>query len=320
MGGERRRAGRLGVIEVIEPGPLTSVQEPFGRDGWRHLGVPAGGAADRWNARLANRLVGNEDRDALLEITLGGAAMRLDEPTVVALTGGLSGSIDGVPLELEGRRIRAGATLRVEPGWGARGYLAVAGGIAVEPVLGSASTDLRTGFGGLDGRALRAGDRLEVGQFVGRPARAPAVPGGGPVRIMAGPYGAPLDALVATAWTVGAEADRTGVRLDGARLGDAGEIPSMGLPLGAIQVPPDGRPIVMLADRPVTGGYPVVACVIGADMGRVAQLRTGDAVRFASVSKDEAILALREAEDRLARLEPIGALDDEDLGWAGSHE
>ena len=114
------------------------------------------------------------------------------------------------------------------------------------------------------------------------------------------------------------EADRTGVRLDGLRL-EGGEVPSMGLALGAIQVPPDGRPIVMLADRPVTGGYRVPACVIRADIGRIAQLRTGDSLTFESVTVDEAVEALRGAEVELAKLESLEA-GDEELGWAGSHE
>jgi allophanate hydrolase subunit 2 len=119
-------------------------------------------------------------------------------------------------------------------------------------------------------------------------------------------------------WTVAVEADRTGVRLDGPRV-QGGEVPSMGLPLGAIQIPPDGRPIVMLADRPVTGGYRVPACVIRADIGRVAQLRTGDALTFISVAPGEAREALVEAEEELAALEPLDAAEDDEPGWAGSH-
>ena len=115
------------------------------------------------------------------------------------------------------------------------------------------------------------------------------------------------------------EADRTGVRLDGPPV-EGGEVPSMGLPLGAIQVPPDGRPIVMLSDRPVTGGYRVPASVIRADIGRVAQLLTGDPLTLAPVTADEAIEALRQAEVELARIEPIEAAGDDELGWAGSHD
>jgi allophanate hydrolase subunit 2 len=129
-----------------------------------------------------------------------------------------------------------------------------------------------------------------------------------------------VQGVTESTWRIGREADRTGVRLDGPRLECAiGEVPSMGLPLGAIQVPPDGRPIVMLADRPVTGGYPVPAVVIGADIGRVARLRPGDELRFASVSLEEARSALRRAEEELAALEMLEAPGDDELGWAGSH-
>ena len=305
------------TIEILEPGPLTSVQEPFGRTGWRHLGVPVGGAADPWSARLANRLVGNPDGAPLLEITLGEALIGTDGAAWMALTGGLRAAAGGIDLPAsEAWRLRPGTAIRILPGDGARGYLAVAGGIAVNEVLGSASTDLRTGFGGLEGRALRAGDRLEVGPTVGRPSRRAGSSPSGPIRIVRGPHPEAFAALEAE-WTVAVEADRSGVRLDGPRL-DGGEVPSMGLPLGAIQMPPDGRPIVMLADRPVTGGYRVPACVIRADVGRVAQMRTGDAMTFASVTADEAVEALKQTEAELAKVEPMET-DGDELGWAGSH-
>lgn len=300
------------MIEVVEPGPLTSVQDPFGRRGWRHLGVPAGGAADAWSARLANRLVGNQDGAAVLEITLGGLVLAVDAPTRLALTGGLEAS-NFRPNE--GRTVGAGTTVRIDAGDGARGYLAVGGGIVVEPMLGSASTDLRTGFGGFEGRALRSGDMLQTGSAMAAASRWVGRRDSGPIRIVPGPHPVGFERLLAV-WTVAVEADRTGVRLDGPSLDPNGEVPSMGLPDGAIQVPPDGRPIVMLADRPVTGGYPVPACVIRADVGRVAQLRTGERLTFASVSVEEAREALRRAEDQLARIE---APEEDGLGWAGSH-
>lgn len=311
-------------IEVLEPGVLTSVQDAMGRNDWRHVGVPVGGAADRWNARLANRLVGNSDRSALLEMTLLGSTLRFGRRCRIALTGGLSAMLDGMPLGPNvAREVRPGEMLRMGDGEGARGYLAVAGGLAIEPVLGSAATDLRTGFGGFDGRALRAGDALPVHASGPGPAlRWTGTWSTGPIRIVASPHAersAP-DALTRNAWRVGPAADRTGVRLEGSRLATAaGEVATMGLPLGAIQVPPDGGPIVMLADRPVTGGYPVPAVVIGADVGRVAQLRPGDRVRFASVSLEEARHALRRAEDELAALEVLAEPSDDELGWAGSH-
>lgn len=313
------------MIEVLEPGSLTSVQTARGRPGWRHLGVPVGGAADAWSARLANRLVGNPDDAALLEITLVGPTLALQAALRVALAGSpFEAWIDGVALPpFAAREVVAGSTVRIGGGAGARAYLAFGGGIEVEPVLGSAATDLRTGFGGHEGRALRAGDTLAVGPALGTPRRWTGMREPGAIRIVAGPHADRLatDALTRAAWTVSPAADRTGVRLDGDPLtaSDA-EVPSMGLPLGAVQVPPDGRPIVMLADRPVTGGYPVPACVIGADVGRVAQLRPGDALRFASVTLAEARRANRRSEEALAALEDVDAPPDDELGWAGALE
>jgi 5-oxoprolinase (ATP-hydrolysing) subunit C len=313
------------MIEVVEPGLLTSVQTAGGRPGWRHLGVPAGGAADPWSARLANRLVGNADDAALLEVTLLGPVLRFGVETAVALTGSTFDAVlDGLPTVRDvARRVRPGSLLRIGSGDGARMYVAVGGGIEVEPVLGSASTDLRTGFGGHEGRALRAGDRLAIGRPTGVVRGWAGNARSGPIRIVPGPHATHglADRLVHEDWIVGAEADRTGVRLDGPTLAaDEPEVASMGLPAGAIQLPPDGRPIVMLADRPVTGGYPVPACVIRADIGRVAMLRTGDVLRFASVSMEEARVALRLAEDDLAALVDADAPPDDELGWAGALE
>jgi biotin-dependent carboxylase-like uncharacterized protein len=313
------------MIEVVRSGALTSVQTAGGRPGWRHLGVPVGGAADAWSARLANRLVGNPDEAALLEVTLRGPELRFGTATAVALAGStFDATLDGLPLPpFAGRPVPAGSSLRIGDGEGARGYLAIGGGIEVELLLGSASTDLRSGFGGHDGRALRDGDHLALGVPSGITRRWIGRIGDGPIRIVPGPHVASLDldALVAEAWLVGAEADRAGVRLDGRAL-PAMEpgVPSMGLPIGAIQVPPDGRPIVMLVDRPVTGGYPVPACVIRADIGRAAALRTGDRVTFAAVSEVEARAALREREAALGALEEAAASRDDELGWAGALE
>lgn len=317
-------------IQVVDAGVLSSVQDAVGRRSWRHVGVPAGGAADTWSARLANRLVGNEDDAALLEMTLRGATLRFEAPALVALTGSLGARMDGFGVPRDASvRVRAGATLEVATGDGLRGYLAVAGGIAVPEVLGSRATDLRTGFGGYEGRALRPGDRLGFG--VASDARRRRWIGrrhAGPIRIVAGPHAdaIPDNALEETGWVVGPEADRAGVRLDGQPLGGrrvavtSKEVPSMGLPLGALQLPGDGRPIVMLADGPVTGGYPVPAVVIRADVGRVAQLRPGDAVAFASVSLEEALEADRQAGAELAAIELVAEPDDDELAWIGSLE
>jgi biotin-dependent carboxylase-like uncharacterized protein len=310
------------MIEVLEPGALTSVQDAIGRHDWRHLGVPAGGAADAWSARLANRLVGNSDDAALLELTLVGPALRADRPMLVSLTGRLDASIDGLPWPSgTSRSVRPGATIRVGHGLDLRAYLAFAGGIVVEPVLGSTATDLRTGFGGFEGRALRAGDRLELGAAPdATPLRWMGEEPAGPVRIVAGPHADLLGstALTEATWRVSHQSDRTASRLEGPRLpAQAGEIASIGLPAGAIQLPPGGLPIVSLADRPVTGGYPVPAVVIAADLGRVARLRPGDELRFASVQLAAARAALTESLALLDAIEPLAGPIDGDAGWAG---
>ena len=313
------------TVEILEPGALTSVQAAVSRCAWRHLGVPAGGAVDAWSARLANRLVGNSDDAALLEMTLIGPTLRVDVPMIVALVGRLEATIDGLPWPSHASRpVRAGSVIRVADGLDARGYLAFGGGLAVKPVLGSLSTDLRTGFGGIEGRALRAGDRLYVGtgsattglRWIGNEST-------GPIRIVAGPHANRLavDALTAPSWRISLLSDRTGARLEGPALPEAdAEIASIGLPAGAIQVPPGGQPIISLADRPVTGGYPVPAVVIGSDIGRVARRRPGDELRFASVSLEDARRALRAAETELTAVEPLDAVDDDELRWVGSHE
>lgn len=315
------------MLEVIDPGPLTSVQTPRGRPGWQHFGVPIGGAADPWSARLANRLVGNPEDAPLLEATLAGPTLRFDSATVVAITGApWAATLDGLPLPPnQARPARAGAILKVGSGQGARIYVAVAG-LTVHPVLGSASTDLRTGFGGHDGRSLRVGDRLAVDSRTAQPMRwggkrEPA----GRIRVVPGPHASRFapDALTALPWRVSEAADRTGVRLEGIGIGRGGgsaEVPSLGVPVGAVQIPPDGQPIVMLADGPVTGGYPVPACVIRADAGRVAQLMPGEDVTFAAVSIEEAVEALRQAEADLKDLEAFSLTSDDELGWAGALE
>jgi biotin-dependent carboxylase-like uncharacterized protein len=312
------------TIEVLEPGALTSVQDPVGRRAWRHLGVPAGGAADPWGARLANRLAGNADDAALLEVTLVGPTLRVDAPMMVARTGSLEATIDGLPWpSATSRPIRAGSVLRVADGLDARGYLAFGGGLLVEPVLGSPATDLRTGFGGIEGRALRAGDRLQTGSA--RPTVALLWTGAGrsgPIGIVPGPHADQVspEAITDHSWRISQQSDRTGARLDGPAPPAMGiEIASIGLPAGAIQLPPSGQPIIALADRPVTGGYPVPAVVIGADLGRVARLRPGDELRLVLVTLEEARRALREAEEELAAVEPFDTADDDELRWVGSH-
>jgi biotin-dependent carboxylase-like uncharacterized protein len=282
------------VIEVLSPGPFATVQD-LGRPGLAALGVTASGAADRAALRLANRLVGNDEGAAALELTFGGLRARFEAGARIALAGApCEASLDGRPLAMHApERVPAGGELRMgRPDAGVRTYLAVAGGVAVEPVLGSRSTDTLAGLGP---PALRRGTRLPVGA---PPPPSPGVdlapvapPPADPVlRVLPGPRadwftGEARARLVETAWEVTAESNRVGVRLDGEPLARAveGELPSEGMVAGSVQVPTGGKPVVFLADHPVTGGYPVIAVVVGDDLPLAAQARPGARLRFRSM-------------------------------------
>ncbi|MGY1697032.1 biotin-dependent carboxyltransferase family protein [Geodermatophilus sp. SYSU D00814] len=275
------------MLTVLAPGPLTTVQDR-GRPGLAGIGVGRSGAADRSSAALANRLVGNDPGAAVLEATLGGLALRANADLLVVTTGA---RCPGSPVHAAPGLLRAGTTLALgTPAAGLRTYLAVRGGIAVEPVLGSRSTDVLSGLGPAP---LRAGDRLPVGQSAGPPpgvdlAPVPDPPGGEvTVRLLPGPRADWLtpparEALGTAAWTVTPQIDRVGLRLAGPRLDRAvtGELPSEGLLRGALQVPPSGQPVLFLGDAPVTGGYPVAGYVADADVDRCAQLRPGQILRL----------------------------------------
>lgn len=269
------------MLEVVAPGPLATVQDA-GRSGYAALGVARSGAFDRAALRLANRLVGNPDGCAGIEATLGGLHVRFSAPATVALTGAVCpGAPDwGVALSLP-----AGATIRLGvPPEGLRSYLAVRGGIAADPVLGSRSTDTLSGLGPA---VLRAGDRLPVGPaghpIVGASAAEPA-----PRKVLRLRLGPRDDwftpesraLLVEAQWRVRPDSNRVGIRFAGPVLvrSRSGELPSEPTLPGAVQVPPDGRPILFGPDAPVTGGYPVIAVVT--DVDPAAQLRPGDVVRF----------------------------------------
>lgn len=282
-------AGSSGVVEVLRAGMLTTVQD-LGRPGWAHLGVPRSGALDPGALRLANRLVGNSESAAGLEITLTGCELRFRRATTVAVTGAEAPVHVGERPGDVGRplAVPAGAVVRVgPPRTGLRSWLAVAGGIAVEPVLGSRATDTLSGLGP---PPLHDGDRLPVGASAGPPAPVDVtviVPAPDEVRLALrlGPradwFTAPaLDRLFGTAYTLTPVSNRVGARLSGAPLPRAvsGELPSEGLVLGAVQVPADGQPLVFLADHPTTGGYPVVGVVV--DVTPLAQARPGTTVRF----------------------------------------
>ena len=314
------------ILDVVDGGLLTTIQDA-GRPDWTHLGVPAGGPADPWSLAVANLLAGNDAADAALELTVVG-------PRLVAREGGVIG-IGGADLGARlvgGRRLEAGRSHRIAAGEelafdgvddsrrgrplrGARAYVALVGGVDVPGVLGSRSTCLAGGFGGLDGRPLRAGDQVRSGPS---DARRPATDGlvwpmedgaidegtrAASVRLRALPGpAAGLDSISGATWRVAAAADRVGVRLEGHDLGSdiGGEALTHGLPWGAVQVPPDGHPIILGPDHQTTGGYRVTAVVISADLPLVGQLRPGDEVRLVATDRDTAVRALRDQRDRLA--------------------
>ena len=271
------------MITILSCGASATVQD-LGRPGYAALGVPRSGAFDRGALALANRLVGNPPDAACLELTLG-ARLRVDAAATVALTGAPCPGLDwGTPVTLA-----AGSTLALGvPALGLRSYLAVRGGVNSDPVLSSRSTDTLSGLGPAP---LAAGDVLAIGpQPAAPPSGTPAVPAApfrGPLRILPGPredwFTAGARALlVESIWTVRPDSNRLGLRLDGPALARAisRELPSEPTVPGALQVPPDGRPILFGPDAPVTGGYPVIAVIRDADLNRAAQLRPGEVVRF----------------------------------------
>jgi biotin-dependent carboxylase-like uncharacterized protein len=277
------------AVRVVSTGPLATVQDA-GRVGAAHLGVPRSGWLDDPAARLANRLVGNPESAAVLELLLGGLVLEPTQGTAVAVTGA------PVPVTVGGRPVPHGAAVPVPagarfsvgtPSSGLRCYVALAGGVAVEPVLGSRATDTLSGTGP---PPLAPGTVVPLGPASAPPSTAEAVPGPlGPAVLVAtaGPRAdwftpSALTTLATSSYTVEPDSDRVALRLAGAPLERAvrDELPSEGMVLGAVQVPPDGQPLVFLADHPTTGGYPVVAVLDRGSVSRCAQLRPGEEVRF----------------------------------------
>lgn len=280
------------ALEVLRPGPLALVQD-LGRPGLAHLGVGRSGAADRRAHTLANRLVANSDDSATLEIVLGGFSARvLGSAVDVAVTGADPGAAaDGIPFGINSiQRLVEGQVLSFgTPVSGLRSYLGVRGGIEVPAVLGSRSFDTLSGIGPAP---LRPGDVVAIG----RPAavfpsveQAPVGPvTGGRVdlRVIPGPrtdWFAEPNALISAEWVTSDRSDRVGTRLIGPPLHHRWperQLPSEGITRGAVQVPPNGQPVILGPDHPVTGGYPVIAVVVDADTDKVAQLRPGQTVRM----------------------------------------
>jgi biotin-dependent carboxylase-like uncharacterized protein len=298
-------------LAVLRPGLLTTVQDG-GRWGHQAEGVPVAGALDVASAHRANMVVGNDRDAAVLETTLLGPELRLEADVTFAVTGAdLNATLDARPLPLAiAVQGRAGSTLAFgQRRAGGRAYVAFSGGIDVPLVLGSRATHTRSGMGGLDGRPLRAGDRLAVGtaprdarvEQVDLPvAPLPAAGQATTLRVLPGPQRewfdeAALDTLRQTTFTVDPQSDRMGLRLSSAapihRRALAEMISDATFP-GALQVPPSGQPILLMADRPTTGGYPQIAVVISADLSLAGQLVPGDRVRFEMCSMQVARAAL----------------------------
>jgi biotin-dependent carboxylase-like uncharacterized protein len=308
------------VVSVIKPGMLTTVQDQ-GRWGLQSHGVPVGGPMDPVSHRLANALVGNDREAATLEVTLLGPELEFADERLLAVAGAeFVLTLDGRPapanapfIVAAGSRLRFGAR-----GRGARAYIAVSGGIAVTPTLGSRATHLVSSMGGLDGRALVAGDRLPLGDSsrTGGTALAPqtatiALPDHhAQIRVLPGPQVErfqpdALDVLQSSPYTIAQNSDRMGFRLEGPRLMHVGsaDIISDATPLGVLQVPASGQPILLMADRQTTGGYPKIATVITADIALAGQLGPADTMTFVVCTPAEAMAALIAQERALMAIE-----------------
>ncbi len=293
------------TVEVLAPGMQTTVQD-LGRPGYGHLGVSACGAADALALRLGNLLAGNPEGAPALEMTLLGGRFRFHGAACCVLAGGdFACALDGIPVaRWTSTDIRAGQTLAIGGAKsGARCYLCFRGGLQVETVLGSCSTHIPSGIGGIGGRALMKGDLLSIQEIATEPEPQTIRhsnleklrPASDVLRVTAAAQTAnfaqdSLTNLHSVVWTVQNDSSRMGVRLAGPALAAPlkGSMTTEGAPLGAIQVTPSGEPVILFVDHQTTGGYPKISCVISADHWRIGQLRPRQTVRFAHVSFEEA--------------------------------
>ena len=304
------------LIHVQAPGLLTTVQD-LGREGFGPLGVSASGAADPISLRLGNRLVGNADNAAALEMTLLGGTFLFPEGAVITLTGSDFGAtLEGAPLNVwTSVEAKPGQTLRVgSTRSGARCYLCVQGGIFVKPFLGSASTHLLSGLGGHQGRALRKGDVLQIGpataSFRKRAVAPRALERLSPRKVLRATPGPQNDwfpgpsqrQFYESLYRVAEESNRMGLRLEGQPIaqGSNGEMITEGVSNGAVQVTAAGLPIILFVEQQTTGGYAKIANVISADLHSLGQLRPRDEIRFERVDWETARSLLQEQEKLLA--------------------
>ena len=304
------------IIEILLPGALTAVQD-LGRYGHGRYGVAPSGALDTFALRIANLLVGNREDQACLEVMLLGPRVRALTDVVVAVTGGnLAPQRNGKPVAMwQSFVLNKDDILSFKsPVSGFRAYIAVGGGIGVPPVMGSKSTNLPSGFGGYQGRPLKKDDILSsestTGDLspVGRsfdPARIPAYTNGWTLRVIWGPQDKHFpdearEKFLKAAYKMSPESDRTGIRLQGPQIQCKPDVEasiiSEGVIAGAVQIPGDGQPIIILGET-VTGGYRKIATVIAADLSLLGQIKPGDKVRFTAVGLEAALRALLDAED-----------------------
>jgi antagonist of KipI len=302
---------------VIRPGMLTTIQD-LGRWGYQHHGVPVAGPMDSYSHRLANQLLGNDAAAAALEITLIGPELEASEATTCVVQGArFAATVNGRPVDVgrpfvlpAGQRLRFGARQN-----GSRATLAVSGGFDFPKEFGSRSTSVVSGMGPFSGRALQAGDVLQCGTPLrsvrvssGRPLTMPD--GGAVLRVIRGPHdgrftpGA-LEDLFTVRFTITPQSNRMGYRLEGRPLvhSNSGDLLSDATPIGSLQVPGSGNPILLMADRQTTGGYPKIGTVITADLPVAGQLAPGDWIEFRESTRADAIAALREQETALSGLD-----------------
>ncbi len=306
------------IFKVVQPGLLTTVQD-LGRYGYQQYGVPVSGAMDSFALRVANLLLGNNEGDACLEITLLGLRLRVLKDTAIAITGAdLSPMLNNNSLPMwQTVMVSRGDNISFpKPKSGCRSYLAVAGGIDVPKVMGSNSTYVKSHLGGIEGRPLRTGDHLKSGKArpgilgVKLPSQyVPEYRNQSELRVILGPQDdhfteKGIHTFLHSEYTISTEADRVGYRLHGPCIEHKAEadIISDGIPPGAVQVPGNGLPIVLLADRQTTGGYPKIATVITVDIPKLAQAKPGDKVRFLQITEETAHQALKEYEQAIYTL------------------
>ena len=297
------------IVRVERAGLLTTVQD-CGRWGYQAMGVPVAGPMDLYSHRLANALVGNREDAATLEVTLVGPTIEFVDERDVAVAGAeFDGMPNGVRRVSAGDRLAFGRRIR-----GARAYVAISGGIETPMALGSRSTHVPSAMGGVEGRALKAGDELPLGSRQGplegghysRADMGELAEGRSTLRVLPGPQldrfaAGALDALQSAPYRIGADSNRMGYRLAGPALEhrDGADIISDATPMGALQVPASGQPILLMADRQTTGGYAKIATVISADIPVAGQLAPGDELRFVVCSEAEALAALIAQEQRV---------------------